>query len=434
MVLALASACSGETVQPAPDQAAGTTTTTFAESTSTTTESRELDTPSTQRPIETAPETLAFSSASDIGRLFEVDGTVQPAASAGSDELGPSLFDGTLVQASNLRSSEGGIWVRVNSTEDSTEVLGWVLADALRPTDRSVERFDADQATEFRKVSRVVPDDLLEILSTPGDGTSVGALIETEVAMHGGNSVLLDSGDVWVDVVNPSTQQRLGWVDETFFRTLGSIEAKDGDGVDVDRRADRETTYGGGISSGTVSAVGCNAQQLTFTALSSTLGSTVVFGNVPPVGAPLDSSNTRFRWSSSGGSTVYLAPGQTVTFSFPSLGTKNWYFTTLDGDGQAAHAKSGGAAVLDASGRATASNVQEFRVPAGSCAPSELLEPQLDPYIYDLPADERDEAIAAFEAELAAFQAAGGVVSEDAIPLDGGLAGESEDDAESTDE
>lgn len=417
VVAATASACSGDPAEPTPELGAeATTTTTLVDDSTTTTAIEGTDRPTTETtdaPSDVAPETLAFSSSSDLGRLFEVSGSVQPADAAGSDELGETIFDGTLVQATNLRSRSGVIWVRINSTEDANDVLGWVTADDLRPTTQTVERFDENRTTEFRQVSRVVEDDLLEVLTAPGDGSTVATLIETEVAMHGGNSVLLPSGETWVDVVDSSTLQRRGWVPAASFRTLGSIEAKAPDGVDVARRADRDESYGGGIGTGVVSAVGCNAQQITFTGSSSTLGSAVVFGNVPPVGTPLDSSNTRFRWSSSGGSTVYLEPGQTVTFTFPSQGTKNWYFTTLGTDGEAAHVKVGGVAQLDASGRATATEVQEFRVPAGSCAPSELLEPQLDPYIYDLPEDEREEALAAFEEELAAFEAAGGTVTEE---------------------
>lgn len=430
VVVAVAGACSGGGEQPAPDQAAGETTTTIEVTTTTAApaDTATVAPPTTSSPSDEAPRTLAFSSSSDLGRLFEISGFVAPATSAGAETVGDPLSDGTLVQATSLRSSDGVVWVRINSTTDiGGGILGWVPSDDLRPTTQSVERFDADAATQFRQVSRVVIDDELSISATAGGGSTVGTLAETEIAMHGGTSVLTADGEVWLDVIDSTTQQRRGWVAGSSFGVLTSIEAKSPDGTDVDRRADSTLSYGGGLSTGTVSATGCNAQQLTFDATSSNLGTTVLFGTAPPVGSPLDSANTRFRWSSSGGSTVYLTPGQSVTFSFPSQSTKTWYFTTLDDDRQARFATSGGSALLDASGRATATDVQSFQVDAGACAQVDPVEPEIDPYVYDLPADERDAAIAEFEQELAEFRAANGI----APPPGSAGVGTSADDTQS---
>lgn len=214
LVAVVASACSGGGEQPAPDQAAPVTT--VAPDTTTTTRPAETTTTSSTKsissPTNDAPQSLAFSSSSDLGRLFEIDGSVSPASSAGSDTFGSLLSDGTIVQATNLRANDGEIWVRVNNTDLESDVLGWVPADSLRPTTQSVERFDPDSANEFRKVSRAVVDDLLGIYVNPGGvGSTTGSLIETEVAMHGGNDVLSATGESWVDVVDPSTNQRLGW-------------------------------------------------------------------------------------------------------------------------------------------------------------------------------------------------------------------------------
>ncbi len=422
LVVVIASACSGGGEQPAPQQAAPVTT--VSPDTATTTKPAESPTTSNTKsissPTNDAPQSLAFSSSSDLGRLFEIDGSVAPASSAGSDTFGALLSDGTIVQATSLRANDGEIWARVNNTALESEVLGWVPADSLRPTTQSIERFDPDSANEFRKVSRAVVDDLLDIYASPGGtGSTTGSLIETEVAMHGGNDVLSASGESWVDVIDPTTDQRLGWVLGESFATLTSIEAKRPDGTDVDRRADPSASYGGDISAGDVTAVGCNAQQISFRALGSSLGSAIVFGNVVPTGTPLRGSTTEFRWSATGGSTVYVDAGETVTFTFPSRGTRVWYFTTLGEDGQAAYERVGGAADLNASGRAVASDVQSFQVDEGSCAPSELIEPTIDPYIYDLPEDERDAALADFELELAEFEANGGVISSGAASADG---------------
>lgn len=429
-VVAMASACGGGGDTPAPEQAVSETTTTIEAPTTSAADVQASPTiaPTTTADIaDEAPETLAFSSSSDLGRLFEIEGLVAPATSAGSETLGDALSDGTLVQATSLRSSDGRVWVRINTTDETGSVLGWVPADDLRPTSQSIERFDADAVTEFRKVSSVVIDDELPIFAAAGGGSAVGFLAETEVAMHGGSSVLTADGVLWLDVIDSTTLQRRGYVEGASFGVLGSIEAKAPDGTDVDRRADSTITYGASLSAGAVSAVGCNAEQITFEATSSTMGAAVLFGNVPPVGAPLDSSNTRFRWSSSGGSTVYLAPGQTVTFSFPSASTKTWYFTTLDDEAQANYVTSGGSARLDASGRATATDVQSFQVDAGACGQPDPVEPVIDPYVYDLPPGERDAEIAKFEQELAEFRAANGI----APPPESEVEGSVEEDATS---
>ncbi len=422
LVVAVSSACSGDGEQPGADQAAPVTTISQDINTNTTALPESPTTTAGKAPsgsTDAAPESLAFSSSSDLGRLFEIEGSAAPAESAGSDTRGGLLSDGTVVQATNLRANNGEVWVRINTTDLYSDVLGWVVADSLRPTTQSVERFDQDNATEFRQVSRAVVGDLLDVYASPGGtGSKTGSLTETEVAMHGGNDVLNASGDRWVDVVDSTSQQRIGWVLADLFTTLSTIEAKAPDATDVDRRADPSTSYGGDISSGNVTAVGCNAQQITFTARSGLLGSAIVFGNAVPTGTPLRGSTTEFRWSATGGSTVYVDAGETVTFTFPSRGTRNWYFTTLGEDGQPAYATSGGTAALNASGKAVATDVQEFLVDAGSCAPSEQPEPTIDPYIYDLPEDERDEALAAFEQELAEFQASGGAVTEDGVSVE----------------
>lgn len=415
VVVAVSGACAGDGGEPGAEQAAPVTTV-AQDTSSSTTAPPEQPTTSTPTSLsnskDDAPETLAFSSSSDLGRLFEVDGSVAPATSAGSDEVGQPLDDGTLVQATNLRARDGEIWVRINSTDLDSTVFGWVAADSLRPTTQSVERFNPNNVTEFRQVSRAVVGDLLDVYSSPGGtGSKIDSMIETEIAMHGGNDVLSASGDRWVDIIEPDTQQRIGWVLASSFTSLTTIEAKSSDGSDVDRRADPSISYGGGISTGTVVAIGCNAQQIQFTPTSPSLGSAIVFGNAVPTGTPLRGSDTVFRWSASGGSTVYVDPGETVTFSFPSQGSKTWYFTTLGVDGQASYATSGGTADLNPSGKAVANNVQDFPVSPGSCAAPELTEPTLNPYFDDLPEEEREVALAAYEEELAEFQANGGVVT-----------------------
>lgn len=419
LALALAAAaCSGDAAEPG---AAGETTTSTTAPTITTVAPSSKATPSsTDAPTttagisDTAPVSLAFSSSDDLGRLFEIDGSVSPLESPSSDVRGALIADATLVQATNLRASGDVVWARINSTDSDRSVLGWVPSDSLRPTTRSVEWSDPDAFTQFRKVGRAVEDDVLVVRTSPSVGApSVANLVETEVAMHGGNTVLTASGERWVDVIDSSTYEQLGWVEAAWFPVLGSIEAKAPDGTDVDRRADREVSYGADISAGVVSATGCNAAQVTFESRGTTRGSAIVFGKSVPIGSPLDRSNTTFRWTAAGGSTVYLDPGQSVTFTFPTTSPWTWYFATLGEDGQAAHTTLGGTAVLNEAGRATATNTQQVALPEGSCAPNEEAAPVFDDYWYDLPPDERDAAIAQYEQELADYEANDGKSVED---------------------
>lgn len=418
LALALAVAgCSGE----APErEAAGETgpSTTLAAPTTTavaTTASPSTGAPTTTGGItDAAPVSLAFSSIDDLGRLFEIDGSVAPFESPGSDVRGGLIDDATLVQATKLRARDGVIWVQVNNTNSDRSVIGWVTSDELRPTSRSVEWSTPDAFTQFRMASRILENDLLVVRQSPSDtAPSVVDLKETEVAMHGGNTILIESGELWLDVIDSRSYQQLGWVHADSFPVLSGIEAKAADGTDVDLRPDPDVDYGADISSGVISATGCNAVQVTFESRGTARGSAVVFGRSVPVGSPLDRSNTTFRWTASGGSTVYLDPGQTATFTLPTTSSQTWYFTTLGEDGQAAHEMIEGVAVLNASGRAKATDLQQFALSGGSCVPNQARAPAFDDYWYDLPADERAAAIAQYEQELAEFEATNGPFVED---------------------
>lgn len=403
VVLLLGAACSGGDAEEGASSS--TSAATGRElSTPTTTQVDEVTTPSTtDSPNATMPSQLAFASTGDIGKLFEVNASgftvrVYSTPTVAAESI--SVNDGELVQATSAREVDEVLWVKVGSVAGDRTSLGWLTADDLRPTSESMRDDDPTLLGQFRRVASTVPDDQLGVYSTPGGlGPLVGTLNESEIALHGGGNALAPSGVSWVDVIEPSTRERIGWVEARHFSTLRSIEAKSGGGVDVDRRPDRDTTYGQALRTGSVSAIGCNATQISFTTGSAD-GTAIVFGTTVPTGRLLRGTDARYQWSASGGSTVYVDAGDTVTFTLPSGLDQTWFFAALDENLEAAsEMTSAGQPVVDPNGRVVSTESQTFVVPAGSCAyvaPDEE-NPTIDPYLLDLPPAERDAALAALE-------------------------------------
>lgn len=404
LAVLIAGACSGGEAEPPAAAEATTTSTTTEPFTTESTEAPSTTTTTTSAESDQAPSSLAFASTTDIGRLFELDGANgRIDAYEGPHMNGEKveLAAGALVQATNARASDGVIWVLVAQTEGERATLGWVDAEFLLSTSRSILEDDPDLEGELRKVATTVRDDALEVRSSPASGSVVATLPETSIAMHGGSSALVATGERWVDVIDSSTRARIGWVTASDFATVRRIDAKYADASDVARRASNDLTYGATLRNGSVSAVGCNAAQITFTTASGGDGTAILFGMAIPTGQALNGSPSVFRWSSSGGSTVFARPGETVTFTFPTDGPRNWYFASLDDELQAvSDTTASGTRILDPNGKAIATEFQSFSLDGGSCvyvAPVEEEETGLNPYILDLPPDERDAEIAAFE-------------------------------------
>ncbi len=359
----LATACSGGDEQAAPDtipivdegttSAPPLTTTTTEAAVTVTTIART----STTAVEVTAPGSLAFSSSNDLGRLFEVLRS-QPVRDEPNGEAIADVADGELVQAIGVRQREGGLWVQVRSVQENMEELGWMLSTELQPTDRIVLTDDPLTVNQFRRTARALPGGELMIMAEPSSGQQLGSLLPGEIAVHGGSRALASDGTYWVDVSESVSGDRLGWVHEKFFAPLTSIEAKNSTGVDVARRKDTSVTYGALLNVGSLVA-GCNAVQITFESLSTSNGTAIVFGQSVPTGSLRGSTMT---WRSDSGSAVYGAPGEDVIFSLPRTGNQTWYFAHLDIDFQAE-------TVSSASGRAVASNVQQFQVSEGACSP-----------------------------------------------------------------
>jgi hypothetical protein len=404
VVLLLGAACSGGDAEEGASSSTSAAPGREHASTTTTTQSDEVTTSSTpDSPNLTIPSSLAFASTDDIGRIFEVNATgftvsAYETTSVAGDSI--SLEDGELVQATSAREVDGVLWVSVASVTGDRTSLGWLTADDLRPTAQSIRDDDPTVVGQFRRVAATLPDDQLGVYSSPGAlGPVLGTLSESEIAMHGGGSALAPSGVRWLDVIDLNTRVRIGWVEARPFSTLRSIEATVGGGVDVDRRADRDITYGQDLPTGSVSAVGCNATQISF-ATGSAAGNAIVFGTTVPTGRLLRGTDSVYQWSASNGSTVFVDPGDTVTFTLPSESGQTWFFAALDESLEAASEMTGaGEPVVDPNGRVVSTESQTFVVPAGSCvyvAPDEE-NPSIDPYLLDLPPDERDAALAALE-------------------------------------
>jgi len=404
VVLLLAAACSGGGSEEGASSSTSAAPARELSSTPTTTQVGEVTTPSTtDSPNSTIPNSLAFASTDDIGKIFEVDASgfavrVYSTPSVSGESI--SVDDGELVQATSAREVDEVLWVRVAAVAGDRLSLGWLTADDLRPTSESMRDDDPTLLGQFRRVASTVPDDQLGIYSTPGGlGPLIGTLNESEIAMHGGGSALAPSGVRWVDVIDPSTPGRIGWVEARHFSTLGSIEAKSGGGVNIDRRPDRDTTYGQDLRTGSMSAIGCNATQISFTTGSAD-GTAIVFGTTVPTGRLLRGTDARYQWSASNGSTVYVDAGDTVTFTLPSGSDQTWFFAALDENLEAAsEMTSAGEPVVDPNDRVVSTENQTFVVPAGSCAyvaPGEE-NPEIDPDFFDLPPAERDAALAALE-------------------------------------
>ena len=401
----LVTACSGgdeqaaETTVPVVDvatTAAPATTETAAPATTTTAAPATTTTAG-------VPESLAFASTKDLGRLFEVDGQQNLHLTPAGDIEG-SAGDGTLVQATSARSSDGTLWVRVRAAGGEFETLGWVPADSLRPTTRNVEISNNERSGEFRGAARTLPNDQLEIMSEPSGSNVVGAFSEREIGLHGGTLTLGADGSTWVDVIDIDSRARLGWVPSNYFIPVSSIQAQNDDGLDVRRRIDNDMTYGAPLAAGTTN-LGCNAVQIRFASSSASIGTAIVFGEETPVGRQ---SGGKVVWSAARGSSVYIEPGESVTFTFPTEFARTWYFTALDADLQA-QAENSSFANQD---EILASNVQSFAIERGSCIVEQAVVEEngdvdgVDPYLYSLPGDERDEALDALEEEEAANAAA----------------------------
>ena len=105
----LVTACSGGDEQAAPTTVPVVDVATTAAPIVTTSTTAAPATTTTAAPATTiseVPESLAFASTKDLGRLFEADGQQNLHLTPGGDIDGAAV-DGTLVQATSARNSDG---------------------------------------------------------------------------------------------------------------------------------------------------------------------------------------------------------------------------------------------------------------------------------------------------------------------------------------
>ncbi len=401
-----AAACSGGDEQAAPEQ----TPTTTAAPAVVLREPSSTQAPETTSPAPTTtaaptadavPESLAFASTKDIGRLFEVTGAGAVLDGPSGDLVG-SLADGTLVQAAAARKAGDALMVGIVDPLDPSVPIGWIDADDLRPTTQTVLSSDPEIAAQLRQARRGPGADDVPVYSTPSKTAPVvRTLVNREIAMHGGNETIAADGSQWLDVIDVNTRGLIGWVPIDQFLILTSNSAMDSEQVDTDRRADSAITYGAPLPDGQLVAVGCNATQIAFSNSSST-GMAFVFGTALPVGIQTGDSEV---WQATGGTRLFVDPGETVTMTLETDGPRTWYFAGLDATFRAASIPS------TAEGLVQATDFQEFTLPGGSC----VYVPPIDPLsldIYDEPEVIEEEVVEEVESESTANESTEEVVEE----------------------
>ena len=321
----------------------GTTTTTVAPAETTTTAAL-------------APSTLAFSSSDDVGRLFAVSGDVTAVTTAGGDTASSEVSAGTIVQTSSLRSRDDVLWVRIERTDADGGTIGWVPGTSLSPTSEAVLTENPAEARQFRRAASSVPNDFLGVFSSPGIGSPIVSIAEGSVAMHGGVTALAPSGEEWLDVIDSTSGERIGWVEARFFRPVTSGVLQDAAGNTLERDPIDGLAYGQALSGG-ISATGCNAIQVRFTNASSSDGLGVVFGTESPIGRELSSGD--FQWL---GTSTFSDAGADIIITIPTSSPQAWFFAPLDADGQTTWT------TRDENDRAVANDVLTIEAPALSCA------------------------------------------------------------------
>ena len=329
----------------------------------------------------TIPESLAFAGVGDVGSLFEIDGEAGTRDLPGGDVVG-TLPDSTLVRIVQAAERDGQFWVLVVDTVDLEGApSGWISAADLRDTNRSVVVDDPARFGELRRVSGSV--DGVEVLAEVGGTRTSGALNAGEVAIHGGSTALSSDGGVWLDVLEPETLARVGWVPDQLFVPVRSTFAHDQDFGTAATSPQVGVNYGAPLVAPQISLSGCNAVQVEVQN-DSALGLAFVVGLDVPMGQAVRGEEV---WVSSQGATFYASPGDTITLTLAAEATNLWHFAGLDGQFRAQANRSSNGTLLDSPAAATSFEV--IQVNAGACvtappdAPATSDEPVEDDQLDD---------------------------------------------------
>ncbi len=360
VVALLATACTGGEEQTTPPTSLVVESTTQAPQTTAVVPTTTTTVATTQAP---APATLAFASARDIGRLFEVSGTQTVYTTSQGDEAAGQVAAGSLVQATSAKVRDGEFWVRVREAAAPNTDLGWVSSTKLSPTDRAVLTSDSTKSGELRQTRRSRTP--FSVVQTPGGNDEVATLASGEVAMHGGNIALASSGDTYLDVVDPTSRAAIGWIKAQDFGEIRSNIAQNQNHEALSSRPKSTIEYGAPLQVVSTSTIGCNAAQLTFLNPSVSLGLAVVLGQGVPTGTVVRGAE---RWSAPNGGTLYIAPGDTAVLTLVTDTPTSWFFASLDADlrAEAPRASDGSLVVADGQ-EVPATNAQSIDLAGGTC-------------------------------------------------------------------
>jgi hypothetical protein len=329
----LAAACSGDPVAAPTDEEPTPTTIAAPASSDAPSTTAASVAPTTAAPTaDTVPETLAFASTRDLGRLYVVDPTADvttpSSIAAGEPNLAP-IADGTIVQAVEAKSRDGALWVRLVSA-DGVDV-GWLPAESLANITETAIQTDTDAVGEFHRVVRVRSTSFLNIRSSPDtESDAVGQLGPDATFMHGGRTAVTPEGTAWVDVINSADRSEIGWVVAEFTTVADGVEIQTDDGQDAASRRESGVTYGASIASAAITSVGCNSVQITVVAESGSQGVRLLTGPAEPQAFE---ANGAFQWAIEGGRSAYLAAGETAVITVPSTASFTWWILPLDDDG-----------------------------------------------------------------------------------------------------
>jgi len=361
LVAVVAMGCSSEqaTVEPAvvePEITPSSLELAPEEST-TTTAMPTVEEPATTTVVaDDIPTSMAFSSARDIGKLFETSDSVSGRTTPSPTAEGVALQEDLLVVATKVKSVDGELWVQIR--DEAGADRGWVKASELTETQQTIDTFQSADVGQLRTVRSVDSDGELKVLAVPGNGSVVMTVAKSDVVMHGGNTARTADGQTWIDIIDPASRSTLGWTLTTRTTPVAQSQVRTAGNEPVPRRGDPSITYGATLPEGQITAVGCNATQITIVNSDQALGLAIVFGTSVPTGRQ---AGNAVAWSASGGSKAYLDPTESVTFTLMTDTAKTWYFAALDADGQAASGQ------LDADGVRSASNAQAILLPASVC-------------------------------------------------------------------
>lgn len=329
----------------------------------------------------TIPQSLAFSGIADVGSLFEVDGGTASSESPGGESTG-IVADSTLVRVVQATGREGQLFVLIIDTADLEGTpIGWVSAGSLRNTNQSVILDDPATFGELRRVSGSIAG--VDVLTEVAGNRVARVLAGGEVAIHGGSTALSSDGGVWLDVLEPQTLARVGWVPDQLFVPVRSTFAHDQDFGTVATSPEVGVNYGAPLVAPQISLSGCNAVQVEVQN-DSALGLAFVVGLDVPMGQAVRGEEI---WVSSQGATFYASPGDTITLTLAAEATNLWHFAGLDGQFRAQANRSSNGTLLDSPAAATSFEV--IQVNAGACvtappdAPATSDEPVEDDQLDD---------------------------------------------------